>query len=320
MRKDYAITWIRVLAMTLVVLYHSICCYTPIWAGIGLNIRLIEGYTIVAKILSYIHVPIFFLISGYLYSKFNEKYKKNGNGAFVLKKIKRLLIPYAFWGLFLVSLGKEPINFFKGISHLWFLMTLFEFAIVWHLCFPFFSKYKIRIVTSILYVVLYIVHVKIPFFQYFSLHMFIEYSPYYIVGFFCQKKIFHLGGGYAISMFVIICVLSIIAFVNSSRLIELSLRCCSIVLCVSFFSCLENMLNKKNDNRDNRIIVYLGSLSMGVYIIHHIVIQEVLQINRFIELASSHYICFPILLFFSSYVMSVLFAALILKSPLKGVI
>lgn len=307
--------------MTLVVIYHCICCYTPIWAGIGLNVRLIETYTIVAKVLSFIHVPIFFLISGYLYGKLYEKYKKDGNRVYVLKKTKRLFFPYVFWGGLLICLGKEPLNFFKGISHLWFLMTLFEYAIIWHFCVPFFLRCKkIRFFVLVLYIFLYLVHTKIPFFQYFSLHMFVEYSPYYIMGFLMSKRAFRMGVGYAFAMFVIICIVTIIAPANPNRCIELLLRLCSVILCMSIFNYLENIVNKKGDAKERGIAVYLGSLSMGIYIIHHIVIQEVLQVKGIVELAYSHYVLFPLFLFFFCYIISVLFTALILKSPLKGLV
>lgn len=66
-KKINSITILRVMAMIMVVFYHCICCYgiwkgTPFFSGVYIDI-----WTKIAVYLNYIHVPTFFLISGYLF-------------------------------------------------------------------------------------------------------------------------------------------------------------------------------------------------------------------------------------------------------------
>ena len=62
------ISMMRVFAMLLVVLYHCFCPYTPIWDGtpyaVGFHVPI---WQVIDSMLAQIHLPIFFLISGYLY-------------------------------------------------------------------------------------------------------------------------------------------------------------------------------------------------------------------------------------------------------------
>lgn len=66
--KDYAIVYIRVIAMLLVVLFHSLCYYAASidWPMHGDCNRIID---FVCKGLSQIHLPLFVIVSGFLYGK-----------------------------------------------------------------------------------------------------------------------------------------------------------------------------------------------------------------------------------------------------------
>lgn len=56
------------------------------------------------------HMPLFFLISGYLFNS------RNTPGQFVLKKIKSLYIPFAFWNVFFVVMRSVfHIEEYKGV-------------------------------------------------------------------------------------------------------------------------------------------------------------------------------------------------------------
>lgn len=61
------ISILRVIAMLLVVFYHCLCPYS-IWDGsdyfIGFHV---EAWDVVDGVLAQIHLPIFFMISGYLF-------------------------------------------------------------------------------------------------------------------------------------------------------------------------------------------------------------------------------------------------------------
>ena len=98
------------------------------------------------------HMPLFFLVSGYLFSLTNPEFEKACTGKFVQKKIKRLLIPYVvigtvIFGVKYVFAGLSHAtrlfsieNFFKmfvipgadysTIGHLWYVFTLFMIFLV----------------------------------------------------------------------------------------------------------------------------------------------------------------------------------------------
>lgn len=69
------ISVLRVIAMLLVVFYHCLCPYS-IWDNteyfIGFHVK---AWDVVDGMLAQVHLPIFFIISGYLYG-----YKRNVGG------------------------------------------------------------------------------------------------------------------------------------------------------------------------------------------------------------------------------------------------
>ena len=63
----YDLSFLRVFAMIMVVFYHCLCPYS-IWDGnayfIGFHVPL---WDVITGILAQVHLPIFFIISGYLF-------------------------------------------------------------------------------------------------------------------------------------------------------------------------------------------------------------------------------------------------------------
>lgn len=137
---------LRVVAIILVIVGHATRMFTVngVYAGTIPSISFFETAT---RIIYSFHMPLFFLLSGYVYGICIEKGKIYDSFIpFLKKKALRLLVPYYFWGIAYVApimlvLGLTPfsyINFVKnGIllssdcRHLWFLFVLFlMFAIV----------------------------------------------------------------------------------------------------------------------------------------------------------------------------------------------
>ena len=138
----------RGIAIILVLVWHSISQVNrnPVLNGLG-------------QIIICFHMPIFFVIAGFLFEKGLAKYLKNGRIAFLKKKAKHLLMPYVFWTVFLWAgvngvqlvmpstvnklslLGFPPMTVIEmlwGIltyenyytQHLWFLYVLFAFFVI----------------------------------------------------------------------------------------------------------------------------------------------------------------------------------------------
>lgn len=113
------------------------------------------------------HMPLFFIISGYLFNS------RNTVKEFVWRKIKSLYIPFVFWNFVFIAL-RSLYNIFSGVSTLaytakstvktvlmldkdmqlgaiWFLGALFVMSILYKLCDTYINpkKYKRRLITLI---------------------------------------------------------------------------------------------------------------------------------------------------------------------------
>lgn len=69
MNKDYLVNLnlYRISAMIMIIFYHCICPY-GIWSGESSANVFPKEWDIVSEILCYIHLPMFFLLSVFLYS------------------------------------------------------------------------------------------------------------------------------------------------------------------------------------------------------------------------------------------------------------
>lgn len=118
------ISYMRVLAMLMVVLFHSYYVYVGTWP---FNAPEIGMYNLFCKTLHRIDMNIFVFISGYLY--FKQRYEKRKYQEcllFIINKTKRLIFPYLIWGVFQVLLLNLSFNsLLTGAFHLWFLLMMF---------------------------------------------------------------------------------------------------------------------------------------------------------------------------------------------------
>ena len=136
----------KVITCFLVVTGHVFCRYRQEdWLGWGgHNITL----TYLASYIYSFHMPLFFMISGYVYGK--QMYKKTdscvlNNVTFIKKKIIRLIVPYIFFSILLTFVlyyvGHFQGSIFKNYYHtffvsndtyLWFLPCLFLISILYN--------------------------------------------------------------------------------------------------------------------------------------------------------------------------------------------
>lgn len=150
MKKNKTVTFLRFIAIILVVLGHSIIIYDNNWGYYSSNINC-PLLVFIKHNINVIQMPLFFSISGFLfYNSKKETYKD-----MTIKKIKRLIIPYIFIAFIWVipiryivhysnyvnhSLAYNIVNNIllgKDNGHLWYLPTLFIIFLV-------FNLYKIK--------------------------------------------------------------------------------------------------------------------------------------------------------------------------------
>lgn len=128
---------LKVFATLLVVLGHVGVFYS----GLGvLEFPEQLGIKIMTRLLYSFHMPLFFFISGVIYGICIGKGKYVDVRVFAGKKVKRLLVPYLFWGIAVVTpvmallhftedgVGKYILNGIllgRNNRHLWYLLSLF---------------------------------------------------------------------------------------------------------------------------------------------------------------------------------------------------
>lgn len=302
-QKLLSISILRVIAMILVVFYHCICCYSvwkgsPFYSGIYVDI-----WQQVATSLNYIHVPTFFLIAGYLFVYKMDRKTMMGGGIkltlFAKKKAKRVLVPYIIIGVFLCILQqREWAQLLTGISHLWFLLTIFECYIFFFLVERIFTKKACLwiIPCSLLFLVLYSKH---PL-NLFGIGPFFRYAPYYAIGMcVCRINLLQSVKRFSKIMIITASVLYITLSAFNSKHIIIMLA--AIFLIVAAFAWLENRDIKKVP----RFVTNLDKCSMGIYIVHHILIQEMNQLDCLKPIIETQIYMYPfiqfVVVFFTSW-------------------
>ena len=150
------------------------------------------------------HMPLFFMISGYLFSLTNASFKDIDYGKFMFKKVKRLLVPYLVLGVitYLIKFTFSGLshatrdfsleNFFKmfivpscdgsTIGYLWYVFTLFMvFAIVVALC-QVHLNLKSPVCCSVMILIFWCVDDFMPNIEMLNLKTVVHDMPYFMMG------------------------------------------------------------------------------------------------------------------------------------------
>lgn len=166
---------------------------------------------IISKELAYLHswiysfhMPLFFLISGYLFSHTNKQFETIQSGKFLWKKVKRLLVPYfvlgtviyfikfAFAGLSHASrefsvgefffMFMAPNNPNSTLGYLWYVFTLFViFCVVVAI-----SKCRINLKTVVSNLIIMVAGMLVLHFMpqtdWLNIYAVLCYLPFFLVG------------------------------------------------------------------------------------------------------------------------------------------
>lgn len=308
--------------MLMVVFFHSLCFYTHNWSY---NEIYAPVWQFIGSMLNYIDMPAFVFISGYLYAYLKlERGKYSDNTVFLKGKAKRLMLPYCVWtavnvALVPSTLGAEKI--LKGYSHLWFLMMLMMVFVIVTLTQRWWKRFSLRqflffIGTSIgIYYVLKLLHMD---FRWFGVEQAAHFLPYFLLGMMIVKfRILERLRGISKSCKIVyillaITALAIISWTDASQwtlkgLFYINTACVYVAVSLLLITVFDGLsftppLQKSTDLQIHRSLLYkilisLDSCSMGIYIIHHIIIIYLLQYQWMRTLMVEYYIAMPILLF-----------------------
>lgn len=276
--RDYSLDIIRVIACLMIVLMHS-----PM-PGLGISGVVLCG-------ISYLTAPaigLFFMVSGALLLK-KDLERSLDTRNFFRKRFSKIIMPVVFWSL--VGWGLELCGVNNAeLSILWFMYSLAGV----YLLTPVLSRWlSIADVKEVeFYLLLWLVTLFVPFAKRFIpvnesdtswLYYFHGYVGYYVLGFYLQNYLERnqsVGRKMMFSL-VLVCisiVLPISLFVLNIEVDFYSLFWyLSITVslqCVAWWSVVKRLM--RNVLQIPMIIVELSKLSFGIYLIHILVMRNVL--------------------------------------------
>lgn len=312
LNKLNEVTYLRVFAITSLVLWHSYCSYTS-W-GIG-NSPLDHFYRVAFLFITPIaNMPLFTFLSGYLFFYLlNNKHKYTTFNDFLRNKTNRLLIPYLLLG-FVINLtqigrGKPLIPMLYGApNHMWYCLMLFNcFMICWivekkcgaryNYILAFLSAFFVFIVGK----------------RYLSEHSL--WGVWMVAYFYCFFYLGYITYKYAEYIFPVAIrntIILIVAFVCSALL---SIRFNHIAgLSSAIFVILLVSVTRRIKRNPPRWMEIVAKYSFGIYVFHQWIIWNVTRYSPMQSIIQEHYILFPVTLYVCVFTISLLFTHLSLKT------
>lgn len=279
-----AVSMMRVLAMTMIVAFHSFYFYTGLWwihGGIKVPI-----WAKCARFLDSLDLSMFVFISGFLFGYlYLYKQKYRDWKAFICGKLLRLIVPYLFWGVFML-IAQPSLHSWNqmltGISHLWFLLMLFWVFCISSIIIRFRKKntnnYNIFLYLLLLYSIWYIIKTFSDHHSFLCIETSLSYLMPFYIGFICsEKQLWHsslrlaaLWGGITLALlFYYVFFMPLFEPDYNDLLIR--------ILSYSSIPCLFILLsNISVSTKLWNVIVKVDKLSLGVYIFNPIVINAIL--------------------------------------------
>ncbi len=298
---------LRGIAITLVLLGHSVIVY-PV------NLNEITWCGFLHSFVSTVHMPLFFLISGFCYSFRNA-------GDFYKKKVKRILIPYLVFvfanfalGLLLPAFINNGSGFkgliddlLKGTSY-WFLYTLFIIFLI----FPLIEKViKKRIVRISVLCLMFLLSLFNFWPKYLSLDKLVMYLPFFTLGYclkvdfgsfkqiykklFGNKVVSLVSAAVMLALWVCVCVLIFNTTGEVSYYITALLSIAAAFLGIGTISVLVNLaVNTKLSD----VFVELGKYSLQLYLLdgYMLVISRTILVSV-LKISNPFIIIFGIFIF-----------------------
>lgn len=261
------VTNLRATAVVMVVLYHCLCPFTPIWNCAEEQCSFV--ITICAKFINSISMPLFFAIAGYLFAfgKLNGKYSDICK--FIFAKFNRLLLPFIFWGIVVWTLlSQKTIGefLFYGASHLWFLGTLFFMFIVFSIpCLMRLSR-NADFVLAICLLFISVACSKFPFMGTIANNLLV-FCCYFFVGILFAKYEFKIYAS-KVLLILMVLILAVLTCFYEEKYVNTLIKLFSFSTLVFIF-----YNGKIYLNRSIPIARKIEKECMGIYILHHILLQ-----------------------------------------------
>lgn len=233
------------------------------------------------------------------------------------------MLPYIIWGVALLLIFPESyiiVQFFTGMSHLWFLMALMLLFVIVQFTRPFWegSSFKKGFLVFLIFLVLRLValngvHGKV-----------LMYMPFFILGmmshrFHLTERIWHVR--YKVPMLMASLVLIFLAwtifYYSNHAYWAKSLASLIIAISAMILILIVHAMLEKRALPQSHIIDSLDRNSMGIYILHHIFIVEAFCYPPVCAWLEIHSLIAPAVLFLLVLPVSWLLSGLICRTRLS---
>lgn len=277
-KRDYSLDIIRVIACLMIVLMHS-----PM-SGLGTS-----GFVLCG--ISYLTAPgigLFFMVSGALLLKVNVAHPF-GTQSFLRRRFTKILVPLVFWSI--VGWGLEQYgvkNTELGI--LWFMYCLAGLYLLTPILSSWLSVSRIKEVEF--YLLLWFVTLCVPFVKLFTivnesdtswLYYFHGYVGYYVLGFYLQNYWGHRLSVGRKWMFALVFVCISVILPIALLMLDVEADFYSLFWYLSITVALQSVVwwcvvkrLMRNVPKLPSFVVELSKLSFGIYLIHILVMRNVL--------------------------------------------
>ena len=300
------ISIMRVMAMIMIVAFHSLCFYNGRWSKV--NAITIPIWYKISYFLDVIDLNMFVFISGYLYGYLYIYRNKYRHPTEVIRiKARRLLIPYLFWGIPMAIVW--PWNtwskLFYGIGHLWFLLMLFGvFTIT--VILQLLNAQRVRFTRSVgvlLIVVGLIAGFVFPKYIYsgdfLCINKVLYYFPAFIIGYLCAKlRVAWMlpNWAYIVLPFATLGLYILVWYPLplSDKLILLLKTVLAYIICIDLLIILSKGIMSE---RTQKVVCEIERLSMGLYIFNQIAMDTVFTIPVLHQWFETHWMIGPFILF-----------------------
>ena len=304
------ISIMRVLAMTMIVAFHSLCFYNGRWVKV--NALDIPVWHRISSFLDVIDLNMFVFISGYLYGYLYIYRNKYRHPSEVIRiKARRLLIPYFFWGIpmAIVWPWNTWSSLFYGIGHLWFLFMLFGvFTLTVILQLLNAQRFKYTFGRGLVLIVCgYLVWNVLKHYNpndFLCLNKVLYYFPAFMVGYLCAK----LRVGWLLPnwsyMSLPFVVLLLFVFVWYQiplpyGFIILIRTLCAYAICIFLLIILSQTIFS---DKTRLIVQEIERLSMGLYIFNQISMDLVFTTPMLHQWFEVHWMIGPFVLFLIGFI------------------
>ena len=300
------ISIMRVMAMTMIVAFHSLCFYNGRWVKV--NAIDIPVWHKISCFLDVIDLNMFVFISGYLYGYLYIYRNKYQHPSEVIKiKARRLLIPYLFWGIpmAIVWPWNTWVKLLYGIGHLWFLLMLFG-VFTLTVIFQLLNAQRVKF-TSIVGISLIVMGFISGFLfskyiyagDFLCINKILYYFPAFMIGYLCAKlRVAWMLPNWSY-MTLPFAILGLFVFVWYP--IPLPYTLVLIIRTVlAYFICIELLVILSKDTMSDRVqkVVHeVERLSMGLYIFNQMAMDIVFTTPVLHQWFETHWMIGPFVLF-----------------------